>query len=69
MEWPPGDVFVHETVSAPDSFEPGQIMIHAGLIDPAAGSLVLKKRYLPNLDNVRLHPEAQYFHGFQPSLE
>jgi hypothetical protein len=34
LEWLPGDVFVHETVPVPDFFEPGKIMLHAGLIDP-----------------------------------
>jgi hypothetical protein len=37
LEWLPGDAFVHEKVSIPDCFEPGQIMIHASLIDPATG--------------------------------
>lgn len=37
LEWLPGDVFVHEMVSIPDCFEPGEVMLHAGLIDPATG--------------------------------
>jgi hypothetical protein len=37
LEWRPGDVFLRERVPLPDFFEPGQVMIHAGLIDPATG--------------------------------
>ncbi len=38
LEWLPGDIFVHETVQMPEHFEPGHVMIHAGLIDPDTGS-------------------------------
>jgi hypothetical protein len=38
LEWLPGDVYVHETVPIPDSFKSGEVMIHAGLVDPATGS-------------------------------
>ena len=37
LEWLPGDVFVHEEVSVPDFFEPGSIMLHAGLVDSTTG--------------------------------
>ena len=34
LEWLPGDAFLHEAVPLPGSFEPGEVAIHAGLIDP-----------------------------------
>ena len=37
LEWLPGDIYVHEQAPIPDFFEPGQIMLHAGLIEPATG--------------------------------
>lgn len=34
LKWLPGDVFVHESVAIPEGFEPGEIRLSTGVLDP-----------------------------------
>ena len=33
-EWLPGDVWLSGDVGLPEAFKPGEVMLHAGLVDP-----------------------------------
>lgn len=37
-EWLPGDVWLRERLTVPETFKPGKVMLHAGIIDPETGT-------------------------------
>ena len=62
LDWLPGDTYVHEKAEIPGFFEPGQIVLHAGLVDPESAQVRVRfaveesdaEGWVP-LDTIALH--------------